>query len=267
MCDGREFAVISQEDGKLVTTPAGWYPDPDGSGGQRYFDGQSWTDHTAPGAAPAAVEAPALDAVAAAPKSGPNTKAIIGVLAGVVVLLIVGVTAVVLTMKTDVGDASVTHKPSEKSPETSVVAEETPSGTGEEAPTLENQASSVGQAVRDGNFEFVVKGVDRAPSVSDPELPELTKTAQGEFVLVNMTVTNVGSEPQTFFASFNKLSDGTTTYESDDEAWIYLGNTVTDINPGDSIDTAVVYDVPVGTDLESIELHDGPFSDGVVVGL
>jgi uncharacterized RDD family membrane protein YckC len=30
-------------------TPAGWYPDPQGGGGQRYWDGQQWTDNTAPG--------------------------------------------------------------------------------------------------------------------------------------------------------------------------------------------------------------------------
>jgi len=29
----------------------------------------------------------------------------------------------------------------------------------------------------------------------------------------------------------------------------------------------VVFDVPVGTEPESIELHEGPLSDGVVVGL
>ena len=29
-------------------TPAGWYPDPDGSGGQRYWDGSAWTEHRAP---------------------------------------------------------------------------------------------------------------------------------------------------------------------------------------------------------------------------
>lgn len=28
--------------------PAGWYPDPDGAGGQRYFDGTQWTDRTPP---------------------------------------------------------------------------------------------------------------------------------------------------------------------------------------------------------------------------
>jgi uncharacterized RDD family membrane protein YckC len=28
--------------------PAGWYPDPAGSGGQRYFDGAGWTEHFVP---------------------------------------------------------------------------------------------------------------------------------------------------------------------------------------------------------------------------
>jgi uncharacterized RDD family membrane protein YckC len=30
------------------SAPAGWYPDPDGSGGRRYFDGTSWTGHRSP---------------------------------------------------------------------------------------------------------------------------------------------------------------------------------------------------------------------------
>jgi hypothetical protein len=29
-------------------TPAGWFPDPSGSGGQRYWDGQQWTSHSQP---------------------------------------------------------------------------------------------------------------------------------------------------------------------------------------------------------------------------
>ncbi len=245
-----------------MTTPAGWYPDPDGSSGQRYFDGQSWTEHRA---APA-VEAPPREAAAAAPRtSGTNGKVIAGVIAAVVVLVVVGVAAVMMTLKTDVGDATVTRTPSDASDDTSVVPDEPE--TGVEAPTLENQAWSVGQPVRDGNFEFVVTGIDRGSVVADPEFPDLQKAAAGEYVFVNMKVTNVGTEPQTFFASFNTLSDGTTEFTSDDEAWIYLGNTLADLNPGDSIDTAVVFDVPVGTDPESIELHDGPFSEGVTVGL
>ncbi|MDT5358821.1 MAG: hypothetical protein QOC69_583 [Mycobacterium sp.] len=30
-----------------MTTPAGWYPDPSGAGGQLYFDGANWTDYQA----------------------------------------------------------------------------------------------------------------------------------------------------------------------------------------------------------------------------
>lgn len=35
-------------------TPAGWYPDPENSGQQRYWDGNAWTEQFAPGNAPSA---------------------------------------------------------------------------------------------------------------------------------------------------------------------------------------------------------------------
>lgn len=40
-------------------TPAGWYPDPENSGQQRYWDGNAWTQNFAPGSTPAAAAVPA----------------------------------------------------------------------------------------------------------------------------------------------------------------------------------------------------------------
>jgi hypothetical protein len=37
--------------------PAGWYPQPDGTGGQRWWDGARWTEHTTPLVAPEPVAA------------------------------------------------------------------------------------------------------------------------------------------------------------------------------------------------------------------
>jgi hypothetical protein len=56
-------------------------------------------------------------------------------------------------------------------------------------------------------------------------------------------------------------------FEADDEAWLYLGNMVAEVAPGASIETEVVFDVPKGTDLESIWLRGGRLSDGVPVAL
>ena len=35
----------------LMTTPAGWYPDPSNAAQQRYWDGNQWTEHVHPVAA------------------------------------------------------------------------------------------------------------------------------------------------------------------------------------------------------------------------
>jgi len=47
---------------------AGWYTDPAGGGGQRYWDGAAWTEHVQAPAVPAAPEAPVAPPVAAEPQ-------------------------------------------------------------------------------------------------------------------------------------------------------------------------------------------------------
>ncbi|MEK7536054.1 MAG: DUF4352 domain-containing protein, partial [Patescibacteria group bacterium] len=57
------------------------------------------------------------------------------------------------------------------------------------------QMAKIGGAARDGKFEFVVSSVQcGVASVGDN--PYLTKTAQGQFCLLNVTVKNIGNEKQ-----------------------------------------------------------------------
>jgi hypothetical protein len=46
------------------------------------------------------------------------------------------------------------------------------------------------------------RGTDHQ-GIADAEFPELNKTAEGEYVIVDLTVTNVSAEARTFLASFN----------------------------------------------------------------
>jgi hypothetical protein len=63
-----------------MTTP-GWYPDPSGASGQRYFDGVQWTEHHTPETAPATLLGPAPASV---PAKRNNVIGIIALIASIV---------------------------------------------------------------------------------------------------------------------------------------------------------------------------------------
>jgi hypothetical protein len=93
------------------------------------------------------------------------------------------------------------------------------------------------------------------------------KTAQGEFVIVHLTVLNSGDQPVTYLGTLQKLKAGGATYSIDDEATFYLNGGLAELNPGDSADVAIAFDVPPGTTPESLEAHGDPISAGVDVPL
>jgi hypothetical protein len=66
-------------------SPPGWYPDPAGSGQQRYFDGTTWTENYAPGAPPAAT--------AAGKKGHGCLYAVLGAVAVIGLLIVFGIVA------------------------------------------------------------------------------------------------------------------------------------------------------------------------------
>ncbi|MDZ7912581.1 MAG: DUF4352 domain-containing protein [Rhodococcus sp. (in: high G+C Gram-positive bacteria)] len=122
--------------------------------------------------------------------------------------------------------------------------------------------------MRDGKFELVVTSV--APPVTSVGSEYLTETAQGEYVQVTLSVRNIGDRAQSLDASSQKLLDADgKQYSVDSLATAYLDQGIgyEQINPGNALDTTVVFDVPVGTVPAEIELHDSAFSGGTTVAL
>ncbi|MDB5169922.1 MAG: hypothetical protein JWN82_318 [Candidatus Saccharibacteria bacterium] len=131
--------------------------------------------------------------------------------------------------------------------------------------------AKVGEAARDGRFEFTVKSVECGKTVVGDN-PYLTKTAQGQYCLLNVSVKNIGDKAQTLFSSNQKLLNAQgQEYSADDTATIYAAPSgaswLNDINPGNSVDGTIVFDLPKDQTPASAELHDSALSGGVKVNL
>jgi hypothetical protein len=126
------------------------------------------------------------------------------------------------------------------------------------------------EPARDGKFEFTVTKVKCGVNKVGSNL--LGQQAQGEFCLIDIKVKNIGKEAQLFTDSAQKAFDGKKVeYSPDSSAAIYANGEsqllLEEINPGNSAKGKLVFDVPEGTKLTSLELHDSVFSGGVTVNL
>jgi hypothetical protein len=123
----------------------------------------------------------------------------------------------------------------------------------------------LGSTVSDGKFQFRVTDVGPLPANWYGPAP----TARGQWLIATMTVTNTGNEPQSFFVQNQKLIDADgREYAADTMAsYAFNSNTtmVLDMNPGFTITAKVPFDVPPGTPVAAIEVHDSAFSGGARV--
>jgi hypothetical protein len=126
----------------------------------------------------------------------------------------------------------------------------------------------VGDAVRDGKFEFRVTGTRTAGRLGNDWI---NTTPDGTFLLVSVTVRNVSDEGKTFVSLAQKLHDTQgRDYTADPRATLYLwqvSNLVDRLEPGDTVRGTIVFDLPAGARPARVELHDSLLSDGVDVRL
>ncbi|MBY0287492.1 MAG: DUF4352 domain-containing protein [Mycobacteriaceae bacterium] len=122
-----------------------------------------------------------------------------------------------------------------------------------EAADTGQASAGINQPVRDGKFEFVVNGI----------------STQRGFVVVQMQVTNIGNEAQTFFPQNQKLIDSAGREFECDTMAVYEFNDdgITELNPGLSTAILVPFQAPPNTAFSAVEVHDSAFSGGARVTL
>ena len=121
-----------------------------------------------------------------------------------------------------------------------------------------------------GSFEYTVTGSKDVGNTVGPS--PLTKTAQGTFIQVDLSVKNVGNSSATFLSNYVKLVDGTgKTYDADPTATLYASPNqsawVAAINPGNSLTGPVLFDVPAGTTAAKVQVSDNAFTTGKTINL
>ncbi len=152
----------------------------------------------------------------------------------------------------------------------------TDSGNGSGVTKSEDKSAAtakLNEVARDGKFEFTVKSVacGKAEVVS-PETDALRQKAQGQYCLMTLTVKNVGDKQQYFSISDQKLLNSAgQQYTADSTATLYNGGNsqplLAQINPGNSVEGVLVFDIPKEQTPVFAELHDSAFSNGVKVTL
>ncbi|WP_310784146.1 DUF4352 domain-containing protein [Mycobacterium sp. Z3061] len=218
----------------MTTQPAaGWYPDPNGSGRQRYFDGATWTENYAPPAA----QSP----VVKTSNSGRTLAIIFGVI-GIALVLIVGVSCVAALSRHDSRGNSGASGPG----------------------ILNDQTGAINQPVSDGKFTFTVTGMDQMDSIG------LTKP-RGRFVIIDVTVKNTSREAKSFQVNDQILvGSNNAKYKAD---WVAAGsineeNTLLlQLGPGFDAKYRLPFDVPSDVSPLKVELHDSSLSRGATIKL
>ena len=129
--------------------------------------------------------------------------------------------------------------------------------------TTETSTPSAGGNATLGDFVFSVASTDTGDTITSPIDESVVKAATGEYFVVYLDIGNNGTSPLTWLSVLQQLSDGNQTYPPDVEASAALSGSDITINPGDQLETALAFDVPVGTTPTSIQLHGLPGDAGV----
>ena len=117
----------------------------------------------------------------------------------------------------------------------------------EESKSAEQAIPKIGEVTKVGDVEYIVN----SKSVSQNVGGEYGKTANGSYLILNVTVKNSGKKSITVTNDFFKLLKGDTEYETDSVAGMYANEEgkffLSELNPENSITGNVVFDLNAET--------------------
>ncbi|MBL7256927.1 DUF4352 domain-containing protein [Paractinoplanes lichenicola] len=128
----------------------------------------------------------------------------------------------------------------------------------------------LGRPARDGRFVFTVTavrcGVDR---VGDEYV---NLEPKGAYCLLDVTVKNGGRTPEFFDSNSQKAYDAAgTEFSTDIQAEVFVNsearNFLDEIAPGNQVKGSLVFDVPQGSALTNVVLHESFSSPGARISL
>ena len=134
-------------------------------------------------------------------------------------------------------------------------------GCDDSAPRTEYGATptvALNEVVDVGAFAFTVTNVELGvPKVG-------SRTAEGTFVVVDITAENIGDGLRTVYCQNQVVKDlAGKRYENG--VTVGDGEDLINIKPGTRVDLQCAFDVPVGTLTGAVEVHDTAYSAGATV--
>lgn len=255
------FPAMGPNKDATMNPQPGWYPDPQNGALQRYWNGTMWSDATRAGRGLTSLQ----------DQTQPQKKPMsVGVKLLIVGLSIMGGGIFISAVSSNDGSTSTTTRiaTTNRAPYVAVdkVSPETKSATTTKQAPI---ATGFGTEIRDGKFAFVVTNVESGLATLGEKSSWFNETAEGQFVVVYVDVTNTSTKPQFYSSTNQRLIDlqGREFTNNSSAEWALEGDDkgAGDLNPGITRSTRLVFDIPVEAVPAALEVHDSMFSSGARV--
>jgi putative PIG3 family NAD(P)H quinone oxidoreductase len=132
------------------------------------------------------------------------------------------------------------------------------------------EPEAVSGGARAGNFRFAIGELRCGVESIGPD--GLAQRPSGQFCLLDVTVTNIGTEPELFDSGAQRAYDTNgVAYAVADQAAVFLNDRnptlLNEIAPGDAVQGVLPFDVPEDVQLTEVSVHGSMSTPGVRITL